>query len=515
MPVLNEAIQQRIRSMLERDEARAVVVGLYENGERSVIPFGEMSRSNSQPPDGDSLFEIGSVSKVFTALLAQSQVEAGRLSWDSTIGECIDDIDFASEEVSNIRLRELASHTSGLPRIPDNMQLEDPLDPYAGYEREDLFAFLAAFAPDSLVKQYDYSNLGAGLLGVVAADAAGLSFSEAMQRDVFQPMRLNDSWISVPDSARQRLAAGFSQGADMPNWSGFDALAGAGVIVSSVNDLLDFIEQNLGTSGFSDELAAIRVPQGDGETALGWHIREHGGARVYWHNGGTGGYASVLLMNMKEKTGVVLLTTSTAYDDVTAIGFAQLLGEESVTADLDLSAYPGSYQIAEGFLLSIFARDGRLFGQATGQGEFPLTPGAEHEFSNVAADIRIVFSGFDDGSAKLLTLFQSGRDTPAPRVAAEAPQVHRTVIDIDASRLEEYEGRYDLAPGVIITVESRDAQLFAQVTGQMAYPVFAYDTDRFFYKVVDAQLQFERDAHGEVIAVILHQAGQTRATRIN
>jgi hypothetical protein len=220
-------------------------------------------------------------------------------------------------------------------------------------------------------------------------------------------------------------------------------------------------------------------------------------------------------MNVTNKTGVVVLTTSTAYDEVTAIGFSQLLGESVSTGNLDLSAYPGTYQIAEGFLLSIFSPDGRLFGQATGQGEFPLAPGREHEFSNVAADIRIVFSAFDDGSAKLLTLFQSRRETRAPRVSAEPPQVERKAIDIDATQLPDYEGRYELAPGVVITVESREAQLFAQVSGQMAYPVFAYDTDRFFYKVVDAQLQFERDPDGNVVAVILHQAGQTRAPRID
>jgi hypothetical protein len=126
-----------------------------------------------------------------------------------------------------------------------------------------------------------------------------------------------------------------------------------------------------------------------------------------------------------------------------------------------------------------------LFGQATGQGEFPLAAGREHEFSTVAADIRIVFSGFDDGSATLQTLFQSGRETPAPRVASEPPQVMRDAIDIDATQLPDYEGRYELAPGV------------------------------YFYKIVDAQLQFERDPDGNVIAVILHQAGQSKAPRID
>jgi hypothetical protein len=124
-----------------------------------------------------------------------------------------------------------------------------------------------------------------------------------------------------------------------------------------------------------------------------------------------------------------------------------------------------------------------------------------------------VFSDFDGDTAQALTLYQAGRATPAPRVAAETPARQRDVIDVDAARLQEYEGQYDLAPGAVIAVEARDKQLYAQLTGQLAYPVFAYAADKFFYKVVDAQLEFERDDDGKVIAVLLHQAGQRRAPR--
>jgi hypothetical protein len=299
----------------------------------------------------------------------------------------------------------------------------------------------------------------------------------------------------------------------MPNWSGFDALAGAGVIVSTVNEMLSFIEQNLGDSAIAGSLTAIRQVQGDGETALGWHIRENKDSPIYWHNGGTGGYASVLLMDPKRKSGVVILTTSTAYGDVTELGFMQATGDTAIAENRVLSGYAGTYKIAEGFLLGIFERNGQLFGQATGQGAFPLMHSDDHEFANVAAGIRIVFSDFDGDTAQALTLYQAGRATPAPRVAAETPARQRDVIDVDAARLKEYEGQYDLAPGAVIAVEARDKQLYAQLTGQLAYPVFAYAADKFFYKVVDAQLEFERDDDGKVIAVLLHQAGQRRAPR--
>lgn len=121
----------------------------------------------------------------------------------------------------------------------------------------------------------------------------------------------------------------------------------------------------------------------------------------------------------------------------------------------------------------------------------------------------------ETGRAEKLTLHQGGEATEAPRVAdAEGIQV-RKAIDIDPTRLEEYVGRYQLAPGAVLAVEMRDGQLYAQLTGQPAFPVFPYDDDRFFYKVVDAQLHFERDDDGKVVAVVLYQAGEQRAPRLD
>lgn len=181
-----------IERAIENRTVRAVSVGLYDNGDMQVVGFGQVSRADSSTPQGDTLFEIGSITKVFTSPLAQTQVDAGRLSWDDTIASRLPDVEFANGEVAAITLRELSTHRSGLPRLPDNIDSTDPLDPYKGYDRELLLSFLAAYDPDALVKEMSYSNLGAGVLGTIAADAAELSYAEAMQHnfDLWQAKKL-------------------------------------------------------------------------------------------------------------------------------------------------------------------------------------------------------------------------------------------------------------------------------------------------------------------------------------
>lgn len=516
LPTLSADVATALERAVERQTVRAAVVGLYDNGTVSVVAFGQVGRDDERPPDGGTTFEIGSISKVFTALLAQVLADRGVLGWDDPISKYLPDTEFRSPAVANVTLRELASHTSGLPRIPDNMRTEDPLDPYAGYEREDLLSFIAAMTSDRLEKSYDYSNLGAGLLGLIAGDVAGNGYAEGVQRHILQPLGMSNSSVGLSDAQAERLAHGFSQGADMPNWDGFDAMAGAGAIVSTTNDLLRFVERNFVDGPAMKSLLAIREPQAEGDTALGWHLHTvTDDDRVFWHNGGTGGYASYLGLRPATRTGVVILTASTEYGLVTELGFAQIADRPLHTDDVDLHPYPGAYQLAEGFILTVFIEDGRLFGQATGQGPFALAPAGENEFVYPAAGIRVVFDRGTAGVAGSLTFFQAEQVTKAPRVADDQGMQIRTAIELQPDVLEDYVGRYQLAPGAIITIEARDRQLFAQLTGQAAFPVFAWEPDRFFLKVVDAQLHFERDDEGKVVAVVLHQMGQQRAPRID
>ncbi|MDJ0916506.1 MAG: serine hydrolase [Woeseiaceae bacterium] len=506
-----DSVEAGLQSLIDDGDARAIVIGLYDNGKTSVAGFGQLSRDNDASPKADTIFEIGSITKVFTTLLAEEQASAERLAWSDTLGMHLPDVEFASDAVADITIAELAGHTSGLPRMPNNMPMDDPMDPYAGYDSAMLQAFIGALEPVSLDKSFAYSNLGMGLLGEIASSAADLSYEEAMQRDVLSQFDMADTSVRITDP--ERLARGFSGGADMANWSGFDALAGAGAVLSTTRDLLSFVDANLNDDNAA--LESLRQRASSAENSFGWITEKHNdGDTIYWHNGGTGGYASFLGLRPESGTGVVILSASTNTGKITELGMAQIKGEELTVEEGDLGPYTGTYQLAPGLMLAVFEDDGRLMGQATGQGAFPLTKSGEHEFSFEAASIRIVFNAGEQGFDSM-NFYQGGSTTAAPRVADDQGPRRYTAIDVEAGSLADLVGGYLLAPGLVITITANDAQLYAQLTGQPAFPVFAYEPDKFFFKVVDAQLIFERDEAGAVSGVILNQNGQQRAPRID
>ncbi len=510
-------IHERINNAVSRGTVGAAVFGTYDQGDVAVHGYGQTKpgQSPSQEPDGDTLFEIGSITKVFTAILVQRLAEQGRLDWDQPISGHLKELQFDNESVGAITLRSLATHSSGLPRLPDNISPSDSLDPYADYTRSNLSAFLGSFDPDSLSKEYAYSNLGFGLLGSIAADAAQTDYPAAIEEYILEPLGMSRSFASYPQQADSNMASGYSNGAAMPAWT-FDALAGAGAIVSSANDLMRFIQANCeaDASGVHSAITATQQRQEGHKIGLAWNIRsDSDGNTVYWHNGGTGGYASFLAVAPAQSKGWLVLAASTDYAWVTEIGMS-LLKPPPAAEPINLAPYTGVFELSPGFFLTFSERDGKLFGQATGQGAFPLTHEGEHKFEYAAAQIRVTFATPSEGSSQSIEFVQGSQTINAPRVEAELGTSQREEISIDAEVLKEYVGEYELSQDATMTVSVRESQLFIQVTGQQAFPAFAMATDRFFLKVVDAEIEFLRDDNGVVDELILHQAGEHRAPRI-
>lgn len=509
-------IHERINNAVSRGTVGAAVFGTYDRGDVAVHGYGQTRPGQSQEPDGETLFEIGSITKVFTAMLVQRLVKQGRLDWDRPISGYLEGMQFQNESVGAITLRSLATHSSGLPRLPDNLSPADSLDPYADYTRGDLNAFLSSFDPDLLSNGYAYSNLGLGLLGSIAADAAQTDYPAAIEEHILAPLGMGRSFAAYPQQTDANMASGYSNGAVMPAWT-FDAMAGAGAIVSSANDLMRLIHAGFeaDASGVNAAIVATQQRQDGHDMALGWHIEsDSDGNAVYWHNGGTGGYASFLAVNPTQSKGWLILATSSDYAWVTELGMSLLAPPEQAET-LDLSPYIGVFQLSPGFFLTFSERDGRLFGQATGQGAFPLTHEGEHEFQFAAAKIRVTFATLSDGLSAGIEFVQANQTINAPRVADEFGPQDREEIPIDSEVLKEYEGDYKLGAGAAMTVSVRESRLFVQVTGQPAFPAFAMDTDRFFLKVVDAEIEFLRDESGTVRELILHQAGEHHARRMD
>ena len=233
---------------------------------------------------------------------------------------------------------------------------------------------------------------------------------------------------------------------------------------------------------------------------LAWMTTDKG---IVWHNGMTAGYRSFLGFTADGRRGVVILTNTAV--DADDLGFATLDADAPlapaykaiVLPSASLDDYVGTYKLADKFLLKVFRMNDGLFAQATGQGAIPIFPSAPNEFFAKVAGISISFTRDPNGVINGLVLHQNG-DRAAPKLSASELPPELKEIELDAATLGDCVGKYQFDFGVLDVVLTSD-HLEAQLTGQPAFPIFASAKDKFFYKIVDAQLDFERDAGGKVL----------------
>jgi CubicO group peptidase (beta-lactamase class C family) len=508
-------------------EGVGIVVGLIDPDGRRIVAHGTLDRDD-RTVDGDTLFEIGSATKAFTALLLADAVARGEVALGDPVAKLLPSgVTVPERGGKKIALVDLATHTSALPRLPSNLAPADASNPYADYGEKQLYEFLGGHElTRDIGIRYEYSNLAPGLLGFALALRAGTDYETLVRTRITGPLGMKSTTIALGDDLRARLAPGHDrEGKRAANWD-FDALAGAGALRSTANDLLTFLAANLGLveSPLAPAMASMvktRRPSGTPglEIALGWHVFVRDGREIVWHNGGTGGYRSFVGFDPKSRAGVVVLSnmfTAAGVDDIgrhlldSAIPLAQPPKKRSEIA-VDpalLERYAGEYELAPGFLLTVTREGGRLFAQVTGQPKAEIFAESLKEFFYKVVDAQITFEAGESGPATGLVLHQGGRDIPAKRVGDAAPPVERKKVAVDPATLDRYTGRYQLAPGFVLTV-TRDAErLFVQATGQPKLEVFAESPKEFYYEVVDAQITFEAGETGPALGLVLHQGGR-------
>lgn len=284
----------------------------------TVQYYGFQRRADSLTAieNSDKVFEIGSISKVFTATLLAQQVQGGKLTLDSPIGQLLD-LELKAGE--GITLQQLANHTSGLPRVPSSMlmaSLLHPDNPYKDFDEEALRKYLEEKVRlnDDPGERYSYSNLGVGLLAYILERQSHKSYEQLLREKVFVPLQMNSS-STKREAFNERLVSGLDKkGEPTANWD-MAALAGAGAILSSPRDMARFCRAH-----FQDALPFLALSRQETfrvsertSLALGWHIlRRKDGHRWHWHNGGTGGYRTSLWLDLEQKKAVVLLTNLSA-----------------------------------------------------------------------------------------------------------------------------------------------------------------------------------------------------------
>ncbi len=516
-----ESVQQSIRDRVDHDYNVGIVVGVVNPHGTHYYAYGRTRIGAEGTPDENTVFEIGSITKVFTSLLLADMVERGEVAFDDPIEDYLpSSVEVPTRNGRSIGLEDLATQISGLPRMPNNFAPADPRNPYADYSVEQLYQFLSNHTlRRDIGAEYEYSNYAVGLLGHILELRAGMSYDELVKQRIASELGMPDTRIALTPTMQDRLAQGHAGTLPVPNWD-IPTLAGAGALRSTARDMLTFLAANMdsGASSLYSAMPVTHEPRHEAGSpsmhiGLGWHIRS-GGREIVWHNGGTGGYRTFAGFVKGTQTGVVVLSnTSTSADD---IGFHLLnpelpLREIRVPVEVDpaiLERYVGKYELQPGVVADIAVEDGQLTAHVEGQPRFTLYAASETEFFLTVVDAQITFVEDESGEVTSYVLHQGGVDQTARKVGADyqAPPP-RVEVPVDPQVLESYVGQYELAPGVVLDVTTEDSKLMVQLTGQPRVQVFAESDTEFFYKVVDAQLTFVRDESGQVTAVVLHQGG--------
>lgn len=397
-----------------------MVIGLLDGGGRRIVALGVAD---------SSVFEIGSITKVFTASVLADMAARGEVRLDDPVAKYLPrSARVPSRNGRQITLLDLATQSSGLPRMPANLTPRDSSNPYADYTVQQMYTFLSGYElPRDVGSKYEYSNLGLGLLGHALALKAGRSYEQLVTRRILAPLHMSQTAITLTPALRARLAPGHDgEGKVVPNWD-LPTLAGAGALRSTASDLLTFLVANLDSavtplSRVLRQTHGERQATGDSNLKIGlaWHILMRPAGKIVWHNGGTGGYRSFIGFDPARRIGVVVLCNN-GTENVDDVGLHLLDESVSLRAppkkhtevavdSLVLARYVGEYELTPAFHIVVTREAAQLFVQATGQPRFAIFAESDSTFFLKVVDAEITFRA--DG----LVLHQNGQHVPARKV---------------------------------------------------------------------------------------------------
>jgi CubicO group peptidase (beta-lactamase class C family) len=397
-----------------------IAIGTIERGKTAIILRGE---TGAIKLGRDTVFEIGSVSKTFTGLLLAEMAGRGEVRLDEPIEELLPKgVAAPVRGGKHITLLDLATQSSGLPRVPDNLG-QSATDPYASYDDAHLFDFLAQYQlTRDIGSHYEYSNLGAGLLGRLLALRAGKTYEALLRERVLDPLDMSATGVALNAAMRAHLASGHNVDGDVvANWN-FDALAGAGGLRSSLADMLRYLGAVASADGPLGPAARIaEEPRRDAfpgtRVGLLWNTDVADG--IVWHNGATAGYSAFIgFSGDRTRAIVVLANAALPIDDIarhwldSTVPLAVIPRAIPIEREA-LGAYIGTYDLNGARF--VFTREGdRLYAKLGDQPRFRVYPDAPDSFFWKVVVARVTFI-VKDGRATSVVLHQNGQEFTAIR----------------------------------------------------------------------------------------------------
>lgn len=418
----SQPLETLLQERIDANETPGIVVGVFENEKARYYSYGFADIASQRRVDSKTLFEIGSITKTFTTTALAELAQEGKISLEDPVQKFLPNtVTIPKRNEKVITLIDLATAHSGLPRMPDNMKPADPETPYIDYTDDLLFTFLSGYSlTRDIGSQYEYSNLGMGLLGVVLTRIDGKPYRTVIATRILVPLKMSSTFLNSPDRVDKNVATGYSgkKVAKPWTWTDQSCIQGAGGLRSNAEDMITYLVANLkpGDTPLGRAMASSHRTRADAgrnnmKIGLGWHIRNN----IVWHNGGTGGFRTFAGFDPTKRMAVVVLTNSTTGAD--DLGF-HLLDETiplkkirrpiSVDAAI-LNTYTGNYAITEAFALDITQDKNQLFAQATGQSKFEIYPETESTFYLTVVDAQIEFVKDEKGVVTKLILHQGGQ----------------------------------------------------------------------------------------------------------
>jgi CubicO group peptidase (beta-lactamase class C family) len=493
-----------------------VAVGLIRGKAQEAWTFN--AGRKSAPADSNAaLFEVGSVTDIFTGLLLAQAAIDGRVRLANRLDAAMPHgFVFADAGLAARPLSALATQSSRLPPVPANLFPDDVADPYANYREADLFTLLANGRATAVAGSY--STLNGGLLGVLLARSYGSDFPGLLASRIFAPLAMTHSGFE--DSAG--LLAGHAFGQPAKHWH-FGVLAGAAGMRSTLGDLLAFVRANLQpeSSPLRGALLLARQARDEGPVGglgLGWNVHEvEADGQTWplvWRASETGGFSTFIGFRTDRQQGLVLLANSAA--ELAPVGIAWLTDQAVPTvppppfapSTAQLARYPGLYRLLDGGELTVRAADGGLSAQLHGQPPWPLLPLAEDVFVARGGTPVITFVRNIDVTSGLLLNAGAGFIS-AERLSARAPRLARPTFEVDATRAG-YTGDYVVAPDLLLRIGATGSGLTAHFTGSEAIIMQAYAHDRFTDADGTNTLSFRRSSDGKLVSVTVELAGGER-----
>ena len=405
-----------IKSVLEQRLGQgrgSVAIGIITKNGNNTLFHGSAN--------GDTIFELCSVTKVFTALLLADMMVGGELQLDDPVNKFLGGRARIRED---IQLFHLVTHTSGLPRSPGDFTMK--------YSKEQLYDFLSNYSfPKQAGKKFKYSNLGFGLLGHALALERGTSYEQLVLDRICKPLQMKDTRIRMSPEQLARYADGYvSTGQKIPTRELPMVYWSAGSLRSTLNDMLKFLKVNLtpDRSRLGRAIEKTQEPQlpsaiPDTRTGMAWNVTSTGISTVIWHEGQIQNHYSFIGLDRKQGIGTVILSGSGI--PLTDIGIHILDSRQQITdsdpprqmkSEFDKSSFEslvGRYVVRDNYTITISKEGVRMFSQATGMPKLEILPIDGTEFAVKGFNIKITFISDEVGEITSLIVHQAGTEVKA------------------------------------------------------------------------------------------------------